>query len=209
MVLYPFIICFTVPGVYFPSSFSLISLFQQRGSFFFSSSKFCFCISNYITFVPEYDNKVQNFLNNMQEKSKINTDISVRISIIIEYLKLTPNSFAKKLGYERSQTLYDIINQKSAPSFDFFYKFCVSEFSALIDIEWLISGNGNYKKEENHLIAFPKDNTKELEMIRDLAAENALLKKENEELKLRGREHSHQYGNLAAEPELKQSAPTK
>ncbi|HAZ00675.1 MAG: hypothetical protein A2W90_14455 [Bacteroidetes bacterium GWF2_42_66] len=145
----------------------------------------------------------------MQEKSKINTDISERISIVIEYLNLTPNSFAKKLGYERSQTLYDIINQKSAPSFDFFYKFCNSEFSALINTEWLISGNGNYKKEERQLVALPKDNTKELEMIRDLAAENALLKKENEELKLRGRVHSYRHDNLVAEPELKQSAPNK
>jgi len=71
-----------------------------------------------------------------------NTEISLRITEIIEYLKVTPHNFAKSLGYNRSQTVYDIMSGKSAPSFDFFNKFMSSEFSAIINIEWLITGTG-------------------------------------------------------------------
>ena len=77
---------------------------------------------------------------------KENTEISARILQIIENQGITPNLFAKKLGYERSQTVYDVINGKSAPSFDFFRRFEVSEFSESIDISWLLTGNGQMLK---------------------------------------------------------------
>lgn len=71
-----------------------------------------------------------------------NTDISERISNIIDYLGVNPNSFSKKLDYDRSQTIYDIINCKSAPSFDFFKRFMLSEYSENISIDWLLTGRG-------------------------------------------------------------------
>lgn len=71
-----------------------------------------------------------------------NTDISERILFVIENQAIKPNLFAKKLGYERSQTIYDILNCKSAPSFDFFKRFVDSEYSEIFNIEWLISGKG-------------------------------------------------------------------
>lgn len=71
------------------------------------------------------------------------TNISERITQVIDYLKVNPNSFAKKLGYERSQALYDIINGKSKPSFDFFHKLYSSEYSESINMEWLVTGKGD------------------------------------------------------------------
>ncbi len=62
---------------------------------------------------------------------------------MMKFLNDNPNSFAKKLGYNRSQTIYDILSCKSAPSHDFYSKFLNSEYSELINIKWLISGNGN------------------------------------------------------------------
>lgn len=72
-----------------------------------------------------------------------NTEISERISEMIESLDSNPNSFAKALGYSRAQTIYDIVNGKSAPSYDFFKRFQISEFSDIINIDWLLTGRGN------------------------------------------------------------------
>lgn len=79
----------------------------------------------------------------MQEKTKKNTDISERILQMLEYLNINSNNFAKKIGYNRSQMLYDIINGKSKPSYEFFFRFLDSEYSEIISIEWLISGKSD------------------------------------------------------------------
>jgi repressor LexA len=75
-----------------------------------------------------------------------NTEISARINQIIDYLGITANEFAKNLGYDRGQTVYDILNSKSAPSFDFFNKFGNTEYSDLIDLRWLLTGKGEMLK---------------------------------------------------------------
>lgn len=76
----------------------------------------------------------------MQEKNQINTDISVRISEMIDTLGVSVNHFATTLGYNRSQAIYDMINRKAKPSYDFFYKLLNSEYSVYIDVEYLITG---------------------------------------------------------------------
>lgn len=75
----------------------------------------------------------------MKEK---NAEISERLKQLLEILDLNPNSFAKLLGYERSQAIYDMLNGKAAPSFDFFNKVLLSEYSDIINIRWIISGEG-------------------------------------------------------------------
>ncbi len=82
--------------------------------------------------------------------NKKNAEISARIAEMIENLGLKPNSFAKALGYGRAQTIYDIINGKSAPSYDFFYKFATSEYSEIIDIMWLLTGIGQIRKTKRY-----------------------------------------------------------
>lgn len=78
-----------------------------------------------------------------KEKGKKNTDISARIAEILAHTGDTRNSFAVKLGYERAQTVYDVINMKSAPSYDFFRRFSLSEYSDIINLKWLLSGTGS------------------------------------------------------------------
>lgn len=85
-----------------------------------------------------------------KQKIEIITDISERIITALDYLNVTPNKFGEILGYERSQTVYDIINRKSKPSFDFFCKYINSDISEIINIEWLITGKGEMKKESGH-----------------------------------------------------------
>lgn len=79
----------------------------------------------------------------MQEKNTENTEISERISQMIDFLEINKNEFARKLNYDRSQTIYDITKGKSAPSFDFFQRFYDSEFSEIINPIWLFTGKGN------------------------------------------------------------------
>lgn len=81
-----------------------------------------------------------------KEKENKNTGISARIADILYCLRVSKNAFARKLGYERAQTVYDIINGKSAPSYDFFKKFQTSGYSEIINIDWLITGRGSMLK---------------------------------------------------------------
>ncbi|WP_276865836.1 hypothetical protein [Bacteroides heparinolyticus] len=77
-----------------------------------------------------------------KRKENKTAEISERIAKILQYTGDTRNGFAIKLGYERAQTVYDVINMKSAPSYDFFRRFSVSEYSDIIDLKWLLSGEG-------------------------------------------------------------------
>lgn len=74
------------------------------------------------------------------------TKISDRVRMMIENEKVTPNKFSQNLGYERSQTIHDILNSKSNPSYDFFYRFAKSEYSEFYDLHWLITGEGEMPK---------------------------------------------------------------
>ncbi len=74
------------------------------------------------------------------------TTIAERIVLITQELQLSINEFALKLGYNRSQILYDVINGKSKPSFQFFEKLSQSEFSELFSYEWIITGHGHMLK---------------------------------------------------------------
>ena len=78
-----------------------------------------------------------------KENGNKNAEISARIAEILQYTGDTRNSFAVKLGYDRAQTVYDIINMKSAPSYDFFRRFSISEYSDIVDLKWLLSGRGS------------------------------------------------------------------
>lgn len=78
-----------------------------------------------------------------KEKDEKIAEISARVSDIIECCATTPNNFAKVLGYGRAQTIYDIISGKSAPSYDFFRRFSESEYSAIINLKWLLSGDAD------------------------------------------------------------------
>lgn len=74
---------------------------------------------------------------------KNNTEISERILKIIDYLGISTNEFAHKLGYARSQAIYDILNGKAKPSFSFFENLYNSEYSELFNLTWILHGSGD------------------------------------------------------------------
>src|SRR5690606_37842037 len=55
------------------------------------------------------------------------------------------------IGYKRSQTVYDIINGKAKPSFDFLNKLFMSEYSEQINPMWVITGKGKISSINNNL----------------------------------------------------------
>lgn len=80
-----------------------------------------------------------------------NTTISERILIMTKYLNVSVNDFAKQLGYNRSQVLYDIMHLKSKPSFSFFEKLNDSAYGDTFSMEWLINGNGEMLKSNSNI----------------------------------------------------------
>lgn len=107
------------------------------------------------------------------------TEFSERISQILDYFEINENLFGKKLNYERSQTIYDIVNSKNKPSFKFIEKFVLSEYSEIIDLKWLITGDGNMLKSENKQPIKPFDGNKIESKVMELLEENRDLHKEN------------------------------
>ena len=97
------------------------------------------------------------------------TKISDRVKIIIENEKVTINKFSQNLGYDRSQTIHDIINSKSNPSYDFFYKFAKSEYSEIYDLYWLITGEGSMHKADTTVMSgtAPPDRDEIIQLLRD------------------------------------------
>lgn len=71
-----------------------------------------------------------------------NTDISSRLQKMLDFIGLNAPEFAKKLEYNRPQTIYDILSGKVKPSYDFFHKLELSEYSELFNFRWIIGGKG-------------------------------------------------------------------
>lgn len=86
--------------------------------------------------------KLQKILNMTKTNKEKIAEISARIDTIIECCATVPFNFAKILGYSRAQTVYDILNKKCAPSYDFFNRFTDSEYSVIINLRWLLNGEG-------------------------------------------------------------------
>lgn len=101
------------------------------------------------------------------------TKISDRVKIIIENEKVTINKFSQNLGYDRSQTIHDIINSKSNPSYDFFYKFAKSEYSEIYDLYWLITGEGSMHKADTTVMSgtAPPDRDEVVRLLREKVAD--------------------------------------
>ena len=101
------------------------------------------------------------------------TKISERVKMIIDNEGITIAKFSQNLGYERSQTIHDIVNAKSNPSYDFFYKFAKSEFSATYNLYWLLTGEGSmYRSSAPPCAASPpQDPAEVVRLLREKVAD--------------------------------------
>lgn len=86
---------------------------------------------------------------------KKNSNFSERFNEMLDFIGVNRKKFAENLQYPRSQTIYDLANGKVLPSYDFFLRFFNSEYSELINLEWLVKGNGAITKEVSNMLAEP------------------------------------------------------
>ncbi len=133
--------------------------------------------------IPQVSEPLLKLKQRKDEQNQPDSKISERVSLIINRLSTSRNSFANDLGYPKPQTIYDITDGKSAPSYDFFRRFMLSEYSEVINIDWLLTGRGK-------MIIAPEPETSSaptdpaiIRMIRKVVSENALLEKKVEEMK--------------------------
>ena len=115
-------------------------------------------------------------------KENKNAEISARIAEILQYTGDTRNGFAVKLGYERAQTVYDVMNMKSAPSYDFFRRFSTSEYSDTIDLKWLLSGEGSMLRDDHQIQSESLQSTVQQELSGEAAAYYRLYEKKDAEV---------------------------
>ena len=115
-------------------------------------------------------------------KENKNAEISARIAEILLYTGDTRNGFAVKLGYERAQTVYDVMNMKSAPSYDFFRRFSTSEYSDTIDLKWLLSGEGSMLRDDHQIQSESLQSTVQQELSGEAAAYYRLYEKKDAEV---------------------------
>lgn len=86
----------------------------------------------------------------MQTKMKVNTNFFERILQLIEYYKIeSVNVFATKhLGYNASQKINRLRKTGNNPSFDIIVD--ISNKFESIDLNWLLTGDGNMLKTEDN-----------------------------------------------------------
>lgn len=120
------------------------------------------------------------------EFNKVDSEISERVHLVVDRLSTNRNTFAVDLGYPKPQTIYDITDGKSAPSYDFFRRFMFSEYSEIVNINWLLTGRGKMiidTESENNLESSGDTTERAIfKMIRKVIADNALLEAKLEKL---------------------------
>ena len=89
-------------------------------------------------------------------EAKLKSTINSRIYLIIEYYKLNPTSFSKKIGLSNNVTIGNIVGGRyNKPSFDVLEKILLTFES--VNSEWLLTGNGEMLKSETNDSGAKKD----------------------------------------------------
>jgi hypothetical protein len=111
----------------------------------------------------------------MQEKEQKISPVKQRILQFADTLNISKREFYKIIGVSRGT-----LESNTGITEDILAKFIVSYPD--VDIEWLITGKEKGLKKEPEKEKYGTDITPLLDRIEKLSAENALLKRENEEL---------------------------
>lgn len=68
------------------------------------------------------------------------TPAAKRLDQLLDELGLNANKFAKKLGYDRSVTIYNVLNGKTQPGYNLLHD--IATHIPEVNIHWLLSGKG-------------------------------------------------------------------
>jgi hypothetical protein len=78
------------------------------------------------------------------------TAIHERITELLTFLHITPYQFAKVLGYERKNKIYNLVQGRTAPSWEMLSD--IATHYPHISMEWLIRGEGSLLKPDKALM---------------------------------------------------------
>ncbi|MCM1021395.1 MAG: hypothetical protein NC343_04025 [Muribaculum sp.] len=92
-------------------------------------------------------------------------EISDRINQIMEYEKLSVAAFARKTGIADQTVRSVCVLCRNKPGFDFLLK--IVQTFAWVNPEWLLTGDGNMKKQSDDQISSPQDLTQLLEYLKE------------------------------------------
>jgi hypothetical protein len=156
----------------------------------------------YIETTPQIYKVVCNYTNKkvIIFMPSTNNSVSERFDALVKALGHNISSFARALGYERSDKLYNIQKGKYYPSFEILDD--ITKNFVSVNADWLITGRGDMfltsnqnmesgdvekKSIEEHLLELIKEKDAKIEeqakQIGRLEAENEILKAENNILK--------------------------
>jgi repressor LexA len=76
--------------------------------------------------------------------------IQERIKELIHFLDITPYQFAKTLGYERKNKIYNLVGGKNAPSWEMLSD--IATHFPQVSMEWLVRGEGSLLKPDKSLM---------------------------------------------------------
>lgn len=113
-----------------------------------------------------------------------NQEIAVRIQTMIDFIGISKYEFSKKLNYSRPQSVYNILEGKSNPSYDFFYKLKESEYSSLFNTDWIITGEGDMLKSNYKEADLGMDSVKDIESDYESLKGELIIEDQEELLKL-------------------------
>ncbi|WP_417941340.1 helix-turn-helix domain-containing protein [Flavobacterium sp. RS13.1] len=107
----------------------------------------------------------------------LNTDGFVkRLETVLDYYSLNASAFADKIGVQRS-SISHLLSGRNKPSLDFVMK--ILEVSPEIDLYWLLTGKGDFPKNNNETCAAFTQSSESVSPNKDSASEIKFNSKEN------------------------------
>lgn len=105
-------------------------------------------------------------------------EVSKRISLLIKALGTNKNKLSNEMGYYNTM-VGNIVNMRNLPSFEFLHR--LKTTIPNLDMNWLITGNGNMFLSEYETISSEESLSIYKDLIESLKRENALLREKIEQ----------------------------
>lgn len=101
-----------------------------------------------------------------------------RLETVLDYYSLNASAFADKIGVQRS-SMSHLLSGRNKPSLDFIMK--ILEVFPEIDLYWILTGKGNFPKNNNEVSATFTQSSESVSSNKDSLSEIEINSKEKKE----------------------------
>ncbi|MBZ4040745.1 helix-turn-helix domain-containing protein [Flavobacterium hibisci] len=101
-----------------------------------------------------------------------------RLETVLDYYSLNASAFADKIGVQRS-SMSHLLSGRNKPSLDFIMK--ILEVFPQIDLYWILTGKGNFPKNNNEVSATFTQSSESVSSNKDSLSEIEINSKEKKE----------------------------